>query len=90
VSAGVGCPARQASVRDRKGRGHHRHRAERAHATRGVIEDVFQEQPPRYQMRWEDGHTSILAPSGGSACIERKRPAATGKAGKKPGAKAKA
>jgi len=56
--------------------------SERAHATgcQGVIEDVFEEQPPRYQVRWEDGHTSILAPSGGSARIERKKPAAKGKA----------
>jgi hypothetical protein len=66
--------------------------SERAHATgrRGVIEDVFQVQPPRYQVRWEDGRTSILAPSGGSARIERKKPAAKGKARKKPGAKARA
>jgi hypothetical protein len=34
---------------------------------------VLQEQPPRYQVRWEDGHTSILAPSAGSARIERKK-----------------
>jgi Domain of unknown function (DUF1918) len=40
---------------------------------RGVIEEVLQEQPPRYRVRWEDGHTSILAPSAGSARIERKR-----------------
>jgi hypothetical protein len=51
--------------------------AERADATgrRGVIEVVLQEQPPRYQVRWEDGHTSILAPSAGSARIEQKRAA---------------
>jgi Domain of unknown function (DUF1918) len=49
--------------------------SERADATgrRGVIEQVLQDQPPRYQVRWEDGHTSILAPSAGSARIERKR-----------------
>jgi hypothetical protein len=49
--------------------------SERADATgrRGVIEEVLQEQPPRYQVRWQDGHTSILAPSAGSARIERKR-----------------
>jgi Domain of unknown function (DUF1918) len=49
--------------------------SERADATgrRGVIEEVLQEQPPRYRVRWEDGHTSILAPSAGSARIERKR-----------------
>jgi Domain of unknown function (DUF1918) len=46
-----------------------------------VIEVVLQEQPPRYQVRWEDGHTSILTPSAGSALIERK---------KRPRAKAKA
>jgi hypothetical protein len=66
--------------------------SERAQASgrRGVIEDVFQEQPPRYQVRWEDGHTSILAPSGGSARIERKKPAAKGKAKKQPSTKTKA
>jgi hypothetical protein len=65
--------------------------SERAQASgrRGVIESVFQEHPPRYQVRWEDGHTSILAPSGGSARIERKKPAAKGKARKQPSAKAK-
>ena len=30
------------------------------------------EEPPRYQVRWEDGHTSILTPSSGSARIEPK------------------
>ncbi len=56
--------------------------SERADATgrRGVIEVVLQEQPPRYQVRWEDGHMSILAPSAGSARVERK---------KRPRAKAK-
>jgi hypothetical protein len=49
--------------------------SERADATgrRGVIEEVLQEQPPRYQVRWEDGHSSILAPSAGSARIEQKK-----------------
>jgi hypothetical protein len=49
--------------------------SERADATgrRGVIEDVVQGQPPRYQVRWEDGHTSILTPSAGSARIERRK-----------------
>jgi Domain of unknown function (DUF1918) len=57
--------------------------SERADATgrRGVIEVVLTEQPPRYQVRWEDGHTSILVPSAGSARIERtKRPRAKAKA----------
>jgi Domain of unknown function (DUF1918) len=57
--------------------------SERADATgrRGVIEEVLQGQSPRYQVRWEDGHTSILAPAAGSARIEQK---------KRPRAKAKA
>jgi hypothetical protein len=56
--------------------------SERADATgrRGVIEVVLQEQPPRYQVRWEDGHMSILAPAAGSARIERKRTRAKAKA----------
>jgi Domain of unknown function (DUF1918) len=56
--------------------------SERADATgrRGVIEAVFQEQPPRYEVRWEDGHTSIFAPSAGSARIERKKRPAKAKA----------
>ena len=57
--------------------------SERADSTgrRGVIEGVVQEQPPRYEVRWEDGHTSILTPSAGSARIEqKKRPRAKTKA----------
>jgi Domain of unknown function (DUF1918) len=46
-----------------------------------VIEKVVQVQSPRYRVRWEDGHPSILAPSAGSARIEQK---------KRPRAKAKA
>jgi hypothetical protein len=37
----------------------------------GVVEEVLKDQPPRYQVRWEDGHSSILSPSGGSARIKR-------------------
>ena len=50
--------------------------SERAHATgrRGLIESVVQEQPPRYEVRWDDGHTSILAPSAGCAKIEPQKP----------------
>lgn len=49
--------------------------SERADVTgrRGVIEEVLQEQPPRYRVRWEDDHTSILAPSAGAARIEKKK-----------------
>ena len=35
----------------------------------GVIEEVLQEDPSRVRVRWEDGHTSILAPSAGVATI---------------------
>ena len=40
----------------------------------GVIEEVLKDQPPRYQVRWEDGHSSILSPSAGSAHIKRAKP----------------
>jgi hypothetical protein len=42
---------------------------------------VLQKQPPRYQVRWEDGRTSIFSPAAGVARIEQK---------KRPRAKAKA
>jgi hypothetical protein len=56
--------------------------SERFDATgrRGVIEGVLQQQPPRYQVRWEDGHTSILAPAAGCANIEQKKTRARTKA----------
>jgi hypothetical protein len=38
----------------------------------GVIEEVLQEEPPRYLVRWEDGRTSSIAPSAGAATIEQK------------------
>jgi len=50
-------------------------------ARTGVIEEVLREQPPRYQVRWEDGRTSIFAPAAGVARIEqRKRQRAKAKA----------
>jgi Domain of unknown function (DUF1918) len=39
----------------------------------GVIEDVLQQQPPRYRVRWEDGHESVVAPAAGAARVERKK-----------------
>jgi hypothetical protein len=36
----------------------------------GVIEEILQEQPPRYRVRWDDGHESILSPASGAARIE--------------------
>jgi hypothetical protein len=47
-------------------------------ARRGVIEEVLQEQPARFRVRWEDGHTSIFTPSAGAAKIEA--PTKAGKA----------
>jgi Domain of unknown function (DUF1918) len=38
----------------------------------GVIEEVLQEDPSRVRVRWEDGHSSILAPSAGAATITPK------------------
>ena len=31
----------------------------------GVVEEVLQEDPPRLRVRWEDGHSTVLAPAGG-------------------------
>jgi hypothetical protein len=42
-------------------------------ARTGVIEEVLQEEPARYQVRWQDGHTSIFAPTAGAARIEKKK-----------------
>jgi len=40
----------------------------------GVIEEVLAQDPPRFRVRWDDGRTSIFAPSAGVARIElRKR-----------------
>jgi len=45
-------------------------------AHRGVIAEVLREQPPRFRVRWEDGHESIVAPAAGAARIEPKPPPA--------------
>ena len=39
----------------------------------GVIEEVLAQDPPRFRVRWDDGHTSIFAPSAGVATIERRK-----------------
>ena len=36
----------------------------------GVIEEVLADDPPRFRVRWDDGRTSIFAPSSGVARIE--------------------
>jgi hypothetical protein len=35
-------------------------------ARTGVIEEVVRESPPRYRIRWDDGHESIYTPAGGA------------------------
>ena len=42
---------------------------------RGVIEEVLQEEPPRFRIRWDDGHASIFTPSAGAATIEKRKKA---------------
>ena len=42
-------------------------------ARRGVIEEILQEEPPRFRVQWEDGHESIVAPAAGAARIEPKK-----------------
>jgi Domain of unknown function (DUF1918) len=37
----------------------------------GVVEEVSSGNPPRYRVRWDDGHTSTLAPAAGAVRIER-------------------
>ena len=37
---------------------------------RGVVEEVLQEEPARLRVRWDDGHTTVFAPSAGVATIE--------------------
>ena len=37
---------------------------------RGVVEEVIAEKPPRLRVRWDDGHTSVVAPEAGVARIE--------------------
>jgi hypothetical protein len=44
---------------------------------RGVIEEVLQEEPPRFRVRWDDGHTTVFAPSAGAARIEPRQEATT-------------
>jgi hypothetical protein len=39
----------------------------------GVIEEILAKTPPRFRVRWDDGRTSIFAPSAGVARIERRK-----------------
>ena len=47
---------------------------------RGVIEEIVQEEPPRFRVHWDDGHQSILTPAAGSLHVKPKRRTTTAKA----------
>jgi hypothetical protein len=54
-------------------------------ARHGVIEEILQEEPPRFRVHWDDGHESILSPAAGSLRVEPKRRAsAAGKRASRP------
>jgi hypothetical protein len=36
----------------------------------GVVEEVLTPDPPRLRVRWDDGHSTVLAPTAGAARIE--------------------
>jgi hypothetical protein len=39
-------------------------------ARTGVVEEVLRPNPPRFRVRWDDGHSTVLAPTAGAARIE--------------------
>ena len=39
----------------------------------GEVEEVVQDDPPRYRVRWTDGRTTIFTPTAGVARIEPKK-----------------
>jgi Domain of unknown function (DUF1918) len=39
----------------------------------GVIAKVLEKEPARYEVRWDDGRTSIFTPAAGAASIEEQR-----------------
>jgi len=45
----------------------------------GVIEEILQEEPPRFRVQWDDGHESILTPAAGALHVEPKRRRRTAK-----------
>lgn len=40
---------------------------------RGTVTSVLQDDPPRIEVDWDDGHTSILDPFGGNVRVEEGR-----------------
>jgi Domain of unknown function (DUF1918) len=54
-------------------------------ARHGVIEEILQEEPPRFRVHWDDGHESILSPAAGSLRVEpKRRTSAAGKRASRP------
>jgi uncharacterized protein DUF1918 len=51
----------------------------------GVIEEVLQQEPPRYRVRWDDGRETIIAPTSGAVRVEASKAKTTRK---KAGARA--
>lgn len=39
----------------------------------GVVEEVLATSPPRYRVRWDDGHTTTVVPAAGALRIASKR-----------------
>jgi hypothetical protein len=39
-------------------------------ARTGIVEEVLVPEPPRLRVRWDDGHTTVIAPTAGAAKIE--------------------
>jgi Domain of unknown function (DUF1918) len=48
-------------------------------ARTGTIEEVLKDDPPRFRIRWNDGRTTILAPTAGAAKIQIKPKARKGR-----------
>jgi hypothetical protein len=40
------------------------------HGRAGVVEEVLASEPLRLRVRWDDGHSSVVAPASGAALIE--------------------
>jgi hypothetical protein len=53
-----------------------------ASAREGTVDAIVREQPLRISIRWDDGHTSILAPADGSVRIVSAAPARRRTAGR--------
>ena len=36
----------------------------------GIVEEVLSPDPPRLRVKWDDGHSTVFAPTAGAAKIE--------------------